>query len=285
MTQGSPETLPIGVLDSGVGGLSVLRALVQHLPGEKWVYFADQAHVPYGEKPEAALRAYARRIVAFLMARGIKALVVACNTLSAAALDDLRRAFPHLPIVGMEPAVKPAARGTRRGVVGVLATQATLASRRYRHLKARFGQGVRFLEDPCVGLVEHIEAGRLDGPEVETLLREVLRPMQQAGADTVVLGCTHYPFVEPVLRRLLGPEVRLVDPAHAVARQTRRVLEGRGMLHHRGRGGVLTYYTTGSARTFARQIRRLVPALEAPVHPLPFFWENQAEEHFRAIKR
>ncbi len=278
MTQRYDPSAAIAVVDSGIGGLSVLRALAQHLPGERWLYFADQAHIPYGEKPADALRRYARRILAFLREQGIKALVVACNTLSAAALEDLRARHPDLPIVGMEPAVKPAAQLSQRGVVGVMATRATLTSERYRRLKVRFGQGVRFLEDPCEGLVEHIEAGRLNGPQVEALLRRIVGPMQEAGVDAVVLGCTHYPFVADALQRLLGPKVTLVDPAHAVARQTRRVLEARGLLRSNGAmGGVVRYFTTGAARTFARQVRLLVPELEAPVQPLPFFWMEESQ--------
>ncbi len=263
---------PIGVVDSGVGGLSVLRELVARLPQERWLYFADQAHLPYGSRPPQALRHFGRRITAFLMEQGIKALVVACNTLSAVALDDLRSAFPHLPIVGMEPAVKPAAQASQRGVIGVMATHITLRSQRYLRLKARFGQGKRFIEDPCAGLVERIEAGDVDGPETQALLERILTPMKAAGVDTVVLGCTHYPFVLPHIARILGPEVTLLNPAEAVARHLARVLASRNLLRPEGSGGVVRYYTTGSAQGLAQQIQRLVPELHAPVEDLPEFW-------------
>ncbi len=266
---------PIGVVDSGIGGLSVLQALVNRLPRERWLYFADQAHLPYGARPASELRRFGRRIVAFLLEQGIKALVVACNTLSAAALDDLRAAFPHLPIVGMEPAVKPAAQASQKGVIGVLATRMTLRSERYLRLKERFGQGKRFLEDPCVGLVERIESGDVDGPATQALLERVLTPMKQAGVDTVVLGCTHYPFVLPHIRRFLGPQVTILNPAEAVARHLARVLESRNLLRQDGPGAVLGYFTTGQAETFTRQIRRLTPELEAPVQALPHFWQEE----------
>ena len=262
----------IGVVDSGVGGLSVLRALVARLPQENWVYFADQAHLPYGEKPDPILRIYAVRIAAFLLERGAKALVIACNTLSAAALDVLRERFPQVPIVGMEPAVKPATQLTRTGTVAVLATRTTLQSERYRRLKARFGQKVTFLEDPCPGLVEQIEAGRLTTPDTLDMLARILAPMREAGADTVVLGCTHFPFVAEGIRQVLGSHVRILNPADAVARHLAQVLAQRGLREANGRPGRVWGFTTGDLARWATQVQMLVPELNMTVAALPGFW-------------
>lgn len=268
----------IGVVDSGVGGLSVLRALVARLPQENWVYFADQAHLPYGEKPHPLLQVYAVRIADFLLAQGAKAIVIACNTLSAAALDALRARFPQVPIVGMEPAVKPAVQHTRTGTVAVLATQTTLQSERYRRLKARFGQGVTFLEDPCIGLVEQIEAGRLITPDTLALLERILTPMREAAADTVVLGCTHFPFVAEGIRRVLGDHVHILDPAPAVARHLEMVLRQHGLIRMNGKPGRVLGFTTGNGTRWAEQVRTLVPELNMRVAALPDFWA-EASDH------
>lgn len=215
----------IGVLDSGVGGLSVLVHLRRLLPAEDLVYFADQAHIPYGPRPAGEIQAFTAAITRFLLARRAKIIVVACNTATAAALDYLRESFPQLPFVGMEPAVKPAALHTRSGKVGVLATPSTLNSHRYAGLMARYAAGIEVYEDPCSGLVQLIEAGSLDSPETRALLRRVVKPMLVAGVDTLVLGCTHYPFIRPLLEEIAGEGVTIIDPAPAVARHTRFVLQ------------------------------------------------------------
>jgi len=239
---------PIGVMDSGVGGLSVLRHLRQLLPAERFLYFADQAHIPYGPRPPEQVRGFTAEITRFLLRQEAKLIVVACNTASAAALDYLRGAFPHVPFVGMEPAVKPAALTTRSGVVGVLATPSTLNSNRYAALMARFAAGIEVHEDPCVGLVQLIEAGALDSPDTRALLRRVLDPMLAAGVDTLVLGCTHYPFVHPLLQELAGEGVTIIDPAPAVARRTRFVLQQRGLSAPDHLEGTLRCYTSGAAQ-------------------------------------
>lgn len=221
---------PIGVFDSGVGGLTVVRALAERLPAEALCYFADTAHVPYGPQPAARITGYVSDITAFLLSQGAKIIVVACNTATAASLHHLRERWPQVPFVGMEPAVKPAALATRTGKVGVLATQTTIASERYASLMARFAQGVQVWQDPCLGLVPLIEAGRWDEPETEALLRDILHPMLSAGVDTLVLGCTHYPLVASLIRRIAGEGVALVDPAPAVARRTEAILRERNAL-------------------------------------------------------
>jgi len=213
------------VLDSGVGGLSVLRHLRRRLPNEDILYFADQAHIPYGPRPAEEVRAFTAAIVRFLLRRDAKLIVVACNTASAVALDYLRQTFPSVPIVGMEPAVKPAAQTTRAGKVGVLATPVTLNSHRYAGLMARYASDIEVYEDPCTGLVQLIEMGALAAPETRALLERVVRPMLAAGVDTLVLGCTHYPFVRPLLEEIAGPGITIIDPAPAVARHTHFVLQ------------------------------------------------------------
>ena len=242
---------PVGVMDSGVGGLSVLRHLRAELPAEDCLYFADQAHIPYGPRPAEQVFAFTAAITGFLLARHTKLVVVACNTATTAALDRLRQTFPDLPFVGMEPAVKPAAAQTRSGVVGVLATPGTLSSDRYASLMARFAANVRVLEDPCLGLVQLIEAGASQSAETRTLLERAVAPMLAAGADTLVLGCTHYPFIRPLLEEIAGPDVTIIDPAPAVARHTRNVLQQRGRLAPETRAGVLRCYTTGDAARMA----------------------------------
>ncbi|MEM1214752.1 MAG: glutamate racemase [Bacteroidota bacterium] len=216
----------IGIFDSGIGGLSVANAVYGLLPRAVLTYYADTAHVPYGPRPRAEILAFSERITRFLLDRGAQLIVVACNTATAAALPALRKQWPKIPFVGMEPAVKPAAAATRTGKVGVLATQSTIQSERYAQLMARYAGTVEVLENPCIGLVPQIEAGELQTSATRTLLTQIVQPMLAAGVDTLVLGCTHYPFILPLLREIVGPQVQLIDPAPAVARQVARRLQG-----------------------------------------------------------
>lgn len=249
---------PIAVFDSGVGGLSVLRHLRALLPLEDLIYFADQAHVPYGPRPADQVQAYSHSITRFFLEQGAKCVVVACNTATAAALDHLRGSFPQAPFVGMEPAVKPGAAATRTGKVGVLATAGTFESQRYATLMARFARDVTLYEDPCMGLVPLIEAGHLHGEQTRALLESCIRPMLDAGVDTLVLGCTHYPFVLPLIRTIAGPDVYIIDPAPAVARQVRRVLQKRALLQQGSKRGEVRAYTTGDAQQLAWMGRELL---------------------------
>jgi glutamate racemase len=187
----SSPALPIGVFDSGVGGLSVLQAIRREIPQEDLLFLADQAHVPYGPRPLLEVRRFAETITRYLLSQGARIVVVACNAASAAALHYLRETFPGVPFVGMEPAVKPAAESTHSGVVGVLATPATFQGALYASVIERFAQGVTVLQDTCPGLVGEIEAGRLDGFEARRILENALQPMLAQGIDTIVLGCTH----------------------------------------------------------------------------------------------
>ncbi|MCO6488623.1 MAG: glutamate racemase [Phaeodactylibacter sp.] len=221
---------PVGLFDSGIGGLTAAYAIIRELPNEQIFYFGDTAHLPYGPQSAEAVRAYSADIVRFLLDQGCKAIVVACNTATAAALNSLRERWPEIPFIGMEPAVKPGARATRTGKVGVLATAGTFKSQRYASLMHRFAKEVELLENPCAGLVERIECGQLNGPDTEAFLRNILEPMLYAGVDTFVLGCTHYPFVQPLIEKIVGPNASVINPAPAVARQLRRILEGQNLL-------------------------------------------------------
>ncbi len=227
----NPENLrPIGIFDSGIGGLTVLRAIHQLMPDEPLLYLADQAHVPYGPRSLGEVRQFSEAITRYLLDQGARIIVVACNTASAAALKYLRQTFPEVPFVGMEPAVKPAAEHTRSGVVGVLATPATFQGELYASVVERFGQGVHLLQHTCPGLVQQIENGAVDSRETRRILEEALQPMLELGIDTVVLGCTHYPFVIPLIQEITGPDVRVIDPAPAVARQVQRLLVASNLL-------------------------------------------------------
>lgn len=251
---------PIGIFDSGVGGLSVLRHIQSYLPHENLLYLADQVHVPYGRRSRNEVQTFSAGITRFLSSQGAKLIVVACNTASAAALTYLRETFPDMPFVGMEPAVKPAAHQTRSGKVGVLATEGTFESPRYASLMARFAQDVEVFEDPCIGLVPIIEEGQFDTLQTRSLLHAILAPMLADGVDTLVLGCTHYPFVQSTIAAVIAeidaetatsarlrPSVTIIDPAPAVARQTMRVLEKRNLLTSTNLNGSITLFTTGDS--------------------------------------
>ena len=215
----------IGIFDSGSGGLSVYREIVKLLPYERYVYFADNSHCPYGEKSAEYIQDRARAITDILLGLGADIIVVACNTATAAAIAMLREEYPDISFVGMEPAVKPAALGTKTGVIGVLATAGTLKGSKYLKTKGLYEDDVRIVEHVGEGFVELVEKGILDGPEAYATVEKSLRPLLDAGADRIVLGCTHYPFLKPVIQAIAGPEVQVIDPAPAVARQTVRMLE------------------------------------------------------------
>ena len=248
----------IGVFDSGVGGLSVLRALMRQMPGEDMLYVADQAHVPYGPRPLEQVRRFSEAITRFLLEKGAKIVVVACNSASAAALSHLRTTFPDTPFVGMEPAVKPAAETTQTRVVGVLATPATFQGALFESVLERFAAGVTVLRDTCPGLVQQIEQGKLNGEETRRILKEALLPMLEKNIDTIVLGCTHYPFVIPLIERIAGENVRVIDPAPAVARQTGRLLESAGMRQLARAKAAVAYYTTAEAESMKKLLPKLL---------------------------
>jgi glutamate racemase len=263
--------MSIGVFDSGVGGLSVLRSLRELLPNESIHYFADQAHVPYGPRPLEEVRDFSRAITRFLLGLKAKIIVVACNTASAAALYPLRQEFSQVPFVGMEPAVKPAVENTKTGVVGVLATPATFQGALYASVVERFGGDVQLLQDTCPGLVQQVEMGNLVGPATQKILESALMPMLSRGIDTVVLGCTHYPFVIPTIEKIVGASVRVIDPAPAVARQTSRLLELNGMVSPRLGQGSVRFYTSGDAKKFRGLLDELLGEAGEVIKTV---WEN-----------
>ena len=250
MDNHSDSQQPIGIFDSGVGGLSVLRAIQQLLPHENLLYVGDQVHIPYGPRPKAKIREFAFEITSFLLKQGAKLIVVACNTASAAALVELRQNFPQMPFVGMEPAVKPAAETTHTGKVGVLATPTTFSGDLYASVVERFAKNVEIFQDTCPGLVESIETGDIQGNEPRQILEKALHPMLTEGIDTIVMGCTHYPFVIPLIQTITGPEVRIIDPAPAIARQTQRLLERYQILNPQQETGCLQYFTSDDAQKF-----------------------------------
>lgn len=214
---------PIGVFDSGVGGLSVLRAIRDALPAVDLIYVADSGSAPWGDRPESFIAARSVALLDTLRAEGAEAVVVACNTATVVAVETLRACSP-VPIVAIEPAIKPAVQATRSGVVGVLATRRTIESASVARLCARYGAQARILLQACPGLVERVEQGALEGTVTRALLAGFVAPLLDAGADTLVLGCTHYPFLSRLLREIAGPDVHIVDPAQAVARQLMRRL-------------------------------------------------------------
>jgi glutamate racemase len=250
---------PIGIFDSGVGGISVLRAIRKQMPEESIIYFGDQGHVPYGSRSMAQIQSFSEAITRFLLDRAAKIIVVACNTASAAALKHLRARFPEIQFIGMEPAVKPAAERTQTGKVGVLATPATFQGALYASVVERFANGVKLFQDTCPGLVQQIEAGNLSGEGTRRILEAALLPMLENNIDTVVLGCTHYPFVIPLIQEIVGDakRVRVIDPAPAVAKQTSRLLEEKGMRNTSGLRGSVRFYTSGDPDA----LRSLLPVL------------------------
>ena len=264
--------VPIGVFDSGVGGLSVLRAIRQQLPGQPVIYLADQAHVPYGSRTLEEVRGFSESITRYLLDQGARLIVVACNTASAAALHELRDRFPDVPFVGMEPAVKPAAEHTHTGVVGVIATPATFQGRLYASVVERFANGVTLLQDTVPGLVTAIENGQLDTPETRAILERALEPMLAQNIDTVVLGCTHFPFVIPLIQQIAGPGVRVIDPAPAVARQIERLLEAHDWRAAGDPPAPVRYLTTGPRKPFEALLGRLMDIPDATAEKLR--WSN-----------
>lgn len=246
---------PVGLFDSGVGGLSVARDIHRLLPHEGLVYFADTAFCPYGGKPAGLVLERASKIGHFLASEGCKLIVVACNTASAAALE-LLRAELSLTIVGLEPALKPAAEATRKRRVAVLATEATLAAERFDRLIERFAEGVHLEALACPGFVEAVERGATGADELARVVRPVAERLRAADVDVVVLGCTHYPFLAGALRRSLGAEMIILDSGEAVARQTKRVLGEAGLLAGQGTGE-LELYTSGDAEAVSAVASRL----------------------------
>jgi glutamate racemase len=253
-TTKKPQALaPIGVFDSGAGGLTILSALRQVLPQENYIYFGDTANIPYGARSEAEIIELSKRACSFLQQQGVKLIVVACNTASQAALSTLRTHF-SLPIVGVVPAVKPAARLTKRGRVGVAATRQASQAAYLRKLIDDFADGIEVFAIGCPELVTLVEAGEFDGPTVEQTLHNALQPLLQKDIDVLVLGCTHFPALRPTIERIVGPGVQVIDSGSAIARRVEAVLEAENSRrpeqedHH----GTLTVWCSGDAPHFSQ---------------------------------
>ncbi len=236
-------TSPIGILDSGAGGLSVLRHIHALLPAESLLYAADSAHLPYGDKTPAFIRERVNVLAAALIEQGAKALVVACNTATAAAVESLRERYT-MPVVGMEPAIKPAVLGSRSGVVGILATATMVGSNRMKELVQRYAGEREVIIQPCPGLVEQVERHALETPDTAHMLQQYLAPILERGADTLVLGCTHYPFLRPTIERLAGPKVSVIDTGEAIARRLKSLLQENNLLNPAKETGQLHFFST-----------------------------------------
>lgn len=252
---------PIGVFDSGVGGISVLAALHRELPFENFIYFGDSAHAPYGTKTPEEVLQFSEQILKHFRTVPVKALVIACNTATAAAADTLRQSYVHLPIIGVEPAIKPATAFIEHPKVLILATPMTLCLEKFQHLLKSLELKADFFLQPCPGLVELIEQGKTNCSETEEYLRRVLSPYLQAPPDAVVLGCTHFPFVKPLLQKLFGEKVRFFDGAEGTARQLHRRLEESKLLSARTTKGSLTLESSDSSGQAVRLMQTLLTRL------------------------
>jgi glutamate racemase len=266
----------IGVFDSGVGGLSILDEALRQLPEHDYIYLADSINAPYGEKSSDWITSRSMELCQYLAARGCDAIVVACNTATSQAIASIRTALNHIPIIGVEPGIKPAAMQSMNGVVGVLATEATLQSDKFNALLATLPNEYQFIKQAGAGLVPLIEAGQASSGAALELLAEHLEPIQRAGADTLVLGCTHYPFLRKAIRQLLGDSINLIDTSDAVVRQLQRKLETQGkLLDSSGHGSVL-FISSKDAKTLLKMAQELIQ------HDLsPYRIESQLVSNFR----
>jgi glutamate racemase len=256
----------IGVFDSGLGGLSVLQALLRQLPGADVLYVADSGHAPYGERDVAHITARSEHITRFLLSKGAQVIVVACNTATAAAVQHLRNSWPNTPIVGVEPGIKPALALSASGRIGVMATPATLDSTRFRALLDRLAAKALVTLQPCPGLAREIERGQLDSPQLRQLVHGFTAPLKAAGVDTVVLGCTHYPFVRHLFQAELGPDVAIVDTSEAVARQAAR--QAPEALGRPSAPGHIYLWSSGPPEHLAEVVRHWLD-IKAEARPLP----------------
>jgi glutamate racemase len=251
-----PET-PIGFFDSGLGGISVWREVIRLLPFENTVYYADTAFCPYGIRKQKEIIERTDFITDFLLSKHVKLIVVACNTATAAAIDHLRKTY-SLPFVGMEPAVKQAALHSKSGVVGVLATQGTFKGKLYHETSERFATNVKIVEQSGDGLVELVETGKTDTPEAIALLKKYIDPMIEAGADHIVLGCTHYPFLLPAIKKITGAKIQLLDPAPAIAQRIKSLLEHDNLLNSSSMKPNYDFFSSGNDADLSNLLNLIV---------------------------
>ena len=249
--------LPIAVFDSGVGGISVLRELVRVMPNENFIYFGDSANAPYGSKSKEQVLSITRKNLEALMSRGIKAFVIACNTATSAAVSTLRAEYKELPIIGIEPAVKPATNICDRPRVIVMATPLTLKEEKFRALVDRFVDRGEIIPVPCKGLVELIEAGKLDGEEIDGYLENLFAPYKNQKIDAVVLGCTHYPHIKAAIARHM-PNAEILDGGRGTALHTQRLLSERGLLRHSATGGTVEILNSSGSEEMLELSRKLL---------------------------
>lgn len=246
----------VGVFDSGVGGLSVLSRIRKYLPAEHLFYVADSAYMPYGCKTSGDVKQRCLLVSEFLLDQGIKALVIACNTATSVAVQTLRTKL-DIPVIGMEPPVKPAVHDSKAGVIGVLATSGTLNSDKFSRLKSRFAVQAELIVQPCPGLVELIEKGDLQSDRINILLTSYLQPLLDKGVDTLVLGCTHYPFVVPLIRQIAGDNISIVDTGDAIAGELKRQLHTHSLLNEKQQHGSVHFWSTGDTSAIQPVMSRL----------------------------
>ena len=255
------------MFDSGIGGLSVLKEIQQLLPNENILYIADSAHAPYGNKSHDFILQRCHELTRFLIEQQAKAIVVACNTATAVAVSELRTTYP-VPVIAMEPGVKPAIAATQSGVVGVLATENTLASEQFENLLHRYAENVQVISQPCPGLVEEIESGNFNSEKINQLIEKYTRPLLAAGADSIVLGCTHYPFIREQIQNLASDTVALIDTGQAVAQQVKRKMEPMSLKVDNNDQAWIHIWTSGEVKPLA-QLANKILACETQILPLP----------------
>ncbi len=237
---------PIGVFDSGLGGLSVLRKCMKVMPYESFIYYGDSLHAPYGTKPVKVVRERAFAVTDFLIGQNVKGLVVACNTATTAAVRIMREKYPDLPLVGIEPAIKPAALFHAGSVVLVMATPVTLSEEKFKRLKSQYERVAQIMDVPCEGLMEYIEQGILDGPELEQYLRDKLAPYPMERVGAIVLGCTHYPFIRETLQEIVGERIDIIDGSEGTAKEIKRRIDAAGLLNENKEYGSLILYNSAA---------------------------------------
>ncbi len=263
-----PCPAPIGIFDSGVGGLSVMQKIRELLPYEDLIYFADSAYCPYGVRPPETVHYRTSALCDFMISQGVKLIVVACNTASSASLNKLRQIY-NIPIVGMEPALKPAAKITNNKKVGILATGVTIAGERFHSLIGRYANGIKVVSQPCPGLVELVEEGEVEGKRAEEMLKMYLSSLINENVDTIVLGCTHYPFLRPLIESIVGDQVKVIDTGEAVARRVTQVLMENDLNTPGTIAGSEKFYTTADPGKVYKVIKRLwnreITVKKAPV--------------------
>ena len=247
---------PIGVFDSGIGGLSVLREIQQLLPHENLIYVADSKYAPYGDRSSEYVQIRAQKITNFLLTKNIKILVVACNTATAEAVELLREQL-SIPVIGVEPAVKSGVKISKTGVIAVLATQRTIQSKRLTSLTLKYAPYTKVLAQPCPGLVEKVEANRLDCDDTRQLIKQYTLPLLQQQADTLILACTHYPFLNHTIQLIVGNDIKLIETGKPVARQLRRILQYKQLLNSSVNTGYIEFYNSSQLREHQRTMQQL----------------------------